>query len=117
MDKIPARYRNTVIEKMLKGEKGDKKLDRQALVFRCMDAALYVKDFDVPGKLDYGSSAGNIVTKKNGKELIVAIYEHDVKYMVVMGHEPCGMSGISKHADRIAEEMAKRTGASVEDAM
>lgn len=44
---------------MLAGKKGNEELDRQALVFRYMDAALYVKDFDVPGKLDYGSSAGN----------------------------------------------------------
>lgn len=121
MDKLPVRYKNTVIEKMFTGKKGDKKLDRQALVFRCMDAALYTEDFDVPGKLDYGSSAGNRVTQANITELFVAIDKHDVKYIVVMGHETpdgaCGMSRVSEHEEHIAEKIARRRGVSVEKVM
>ncbi len=120
MDKMPAKYKDTVIEYMLTGSKGDGKLDRQALVVCCMDAALYTGDFDVPGKLDYIRLAGNQLTKENITELLVATDKHKVKYIVVMGHEnadsACGMSHVSAHAEHVAEEFAKRRGMPVERA-
>lgn len=118
--KIPAKYRDTVIEDMLIGRKGDGKLDRKALTFYCMDAAIYQNDFDVPGKINGVRMAGNQLTKENITELIVAIDKHKVKYVIVMGHEnsdsACGMSHVSKHEEHMAEEFAKRRGASVEKA-
>lgn len=117
---IPARYKDTVIEYMLSGRKGDGKLDRQALVFYCMDAAVYHESFDVPGKLDGVRMAGNQLTKENITELIVAIDKHKVKYVVVMGHEnadgACGMSHVSGHEEHIAEEFARRRGIPIERA-
>lgn len=119
--KIPAKYKDTVIEHMLTGRKGDGKLDRQALVVCCMDAALYAGDFDVPGKLDYIRLAGNQLTEENITELLVATEKHKVKYIVVMGHETpdgaCGMSQVSGHEKHIAREFAKRRGASAEDVL
>lgn len=118
--KIPAKYKDTVIEYMLSGKKGDGKLDRQALVVCCMDAAIYAGDFDVPGKLDYVRLAGNQLTGENITELLVATDKHKVKYIVVMGHEnadgACGMSHVSGHEEHVAAEFAKRRGVPVEKA-
>lgn len=117
--KIPAKYKDTVIEHMLAGEKGDGRLDRQALVVCCMDAALYTGDFDVPGKLDYVRLAGNQLTKENITEILVG-EKHDVDYIIFIGHETqdgaCGMSHVGEHEKHIAEAFAKRRGVSVEKA-
>ncbi len=145
MDKMPEKYKGTVIEYMLTGNnKGDgtrrfswrnrwwrkecmspgndrdETLDRQALVVCCMDAAIYAGDFDVPGKLDYIRLAGNQLTEENVTELLVATDKHKVKYIVVMGHETadgaCGMSHISEHEEHVAEKFAERRGIPVEGA-
>lgn len=118
---MSAKYKDTVIECMLTGKKGDGRLDRQALVVCCMDAAVYANDFDVPGKLDYLRLAGNQLTEENITELLVATDKHNVKYIVVMGHEnadsACGMSHISDHEKQLAEEFAKRRNANTEDVL
>ncbi|QEE14913.1 carbonic anhydrase [Promethearchaeum syntrophicum] len=66
----------------------------RAVVLGCIDSRVPIeKIFQAkPGELLVLKNAGNIITLDVLRSILVAIYELDAKFIVIMGHTECGMA-------------------------
>ncbi len=66
----------------------------RAVVLGCIDSRVPIeKIFQAkPGELLVLKNAGNIITSDILRSILVAIYELNAKFIVIMGHTECGMA-------------------------
>ena len=66
----------------------------RAVVLGCIDSRVPIeKIFQAkPGELLVLKNAGNIITSDILRSILVAIYELNAKFIVIMGHTDCGMA-------------------------
>ena len=66
----------------------------RAVVLGCIDSRVPIeKIFQAkPGELLVLKNAGNIITSDVLRSVLVAIYELNAKFIVIMGHTDCGMA-------------------------
>ncbi|MHA1475988.1 MAG: carbonic anhydrase [Promethearchaeota archaeon] len=66
----------------------------RAVILGCIDSRVPIeKIFQAkPGELLVLKNAGNIITSDVLRSILVAIYELDAKFIVIMGHTECGMA-------------------------
>ena len=66
----------------------------RAVVLGCIDSRVPIEDIfqAKPGELLVLKNAGNIITSDVLRSILVAIYELNAKFIVIMGHTNCGMA-------------------------
>jgi len=66
----------------------------RAVVLGCIDSRVPIeKIFQAkPGELLVLKNAGNIITSDVLRSILVAIYEINAKFIIIMGHTDCGMA-------------------------
>ena len=81
----------------------------KTIVLSCVDSRVPVeKVFDAkPGELLVLKNAGNVITEDILRSLLVAIYELEAKFFIVLGHTRCGMSilGNEEKIAHLSEEL------------
>jgi len=86
--------------KLIKNQENIKVRDRipryPILILTCMDPRIDVlRIFQLePGDAFILRNAGNIITNDVLRSILIAIYEYDVKYVIILGHIDCGMTKI-----------------------
>lgn len=82
----------------------------KTIVLSCADSRVPVeKIFDAkPGELLVLKNAGNVITEDILRSLLVAIFELNAKFFIVLGHTRCGMSIIGNHNK--VEHLSKELG-------
>lgn len=108
---ILAEYRNTPIGELLEYQNLDKQFEippkPQLLVGMCMD---YRKKLNIPEKFAYIMRTGGASLKGKEFNIAYAIGVGHIQYMVIIGHDHCGMSDIGVHRDEFVNGMAQHAG-------
>lgn len=88
------------------------KLKYPTLILTCMDPRIDVhRIFQLePGDVFVLKNAGNIFTEDVLRSIIIAIYEYNIKYIVILGHLDCGMTkvNLSKLRDKLSKPILKK---------
>ena len=104
-------YRNTPIGELLEYQNLNKQFETPSkprlLVGMCMD---YRKKLNVPEKFAYIMRTGGASLKGKEFNIAYAIGVGQIKYMVIIGHDHCGMSNIGVHRDEFIEGMVQHAG-------
>lgn len=77
------------------------------LILTCMDPRIDVhRIFQLePGDVFILRNAGNVYSEDVLRSLLIAIYEYNIRFIVILGHLDCGMTKI--HLSKLLEKLSK----------
>jgi len=91
------RYRLKILKELEKVDQEEKIPKYPVLVLTCMDPRIDVhRIFQLnPGDVFVVRNAGNLCNQDSLRSILIAIYQYDIKFIIVLGHLDCGMKKIN----------------------
>ncbi|MFX1517919.1 MAG: beta-class carbonic anhydrase [Promethearchaeota archaeon] len=88
-------------------------------ILTCMDCRIITGIFGIkdPGDTIVIRNAGALLTFDSLRSLLIAIYELNVKLIVVVGHTDCGGEMTKEQMTRLLTKVSKKTGMSNEQVL
>jgi len=91
------RYRLRILKELEKVEPEEKIPKYPVLILTCMDPRIDVhRIFQLdPGDVFVLRNAGNLCNQDSLRSILLAIYQYNIKYIIILGHLDCGMTKIN----------------------
>ena len=91
------RYRLRILKELEKVEPEEKIPKYPVLILTCMDPRIDVhRIFQLdPGDVFVLRNAGNLCNQESLRSILLAIYQYNIKYIIILGHLDCGMTKIN----------------------
>ena len=90
-------YRLRILKELEKVEPEEKIPKYPVLILTCMDPRIDVhRIFQLdPGDVFVLRNAGNLCNQDSLRSILLAIYQYNIKYIIILGHLDCGMTKIN----------------------